>query len=238
MVNFSERPAEVEDWAVPGHWEGDLITGPENKLAIGRLVERSAGYVVLLHLPGAHGALVVQNAIVESMSELPAKLRRTLTWNQGREMSNHIEIAAATELDIYFCDPHSPWQRASNENTNGLLRQYFPKGIDLSGYHPDYLDFVSAQLNSRPRKRLGWKTPAEALDQLLSDQDNPHGVALVESARAEMLVSCHQQPQPDWRGTNTMDNALEARSQRIVHHLTRPLAGRGNLLNANRWKHR
>ena len=93
-------------------------------------------------------------------------------------MSNHIEIAAATELDIYFCDPHSPWQRGSNKNTNGLLRQYFPKGTDLSGYHPDYLDFVAAQLNSRPRKRLGWRTPAEALDQLLSDQDNPPGVAL------------------------------------------------------------
>jgi transposase, IS30 family len=175
MVNLSERPPEVEDRAVPGHWEGDLITGAENKSAIGTLVERATGFVLLLHLPQAHGASEVQDAMVEAIGSLPATLRRTLTWDQGREMSNHIQIAAATELDIYFCDPHSPWQRGTNENTNGLLRQYFPKATDLSGYHRDYLDFVATQLNRRPRKRLSWRTPAEALDQILSD---PPGVAL------------------------------------------------------------
>jgi IS30 family transposase len=178
MVNISQRPAEVEDRAVPGHWEGDLITGSVNKSAIGTLVERATGYVMLLHLPGAHGALEVQDAMVEVMSSLPNALRRTLTWDQGREMCNHIQIAAATEIDIYFCDPHSPWQRGTSENTNGLLRQYFPKGTDLSGYHRDYLAFVAAELNRRPRKRLGWRNPAEALDQLLSDPQDPPSVAL------------------------------------------------------------
>jgi IS30 family transposase len=178
MVNISQRPAEVEDRAVPGHWEGDLITGSVNKSAIGTLVERATGYVMLLHLPGAHGALEVQDAMVEMMSSMPNTLRRTLTWDQGREMSNHVQIAAATELDIYFCDPHSPWQRGTSENTNGLLRQYFPKGTDLSGYHRDYLAFVAAELNRRPRKRLDWRSPAEALDQLLSDPHDPPSVAL------------------------------------------------------------
>jgi len=114
--------------------------------------------------------------MVESMSQLPATLRRTLTWDQGQEMANHITIADAVDLEIYFCDPHSPWQRGSNENTNGLLRQYFPKSTDLSGYHRDYLDFVATQMNNRPRKRLGWHTPAEVLDRLLSEQQPP-GVA-------------------------------------------------------------
>jgi transposase, IS30 family len=141
-------------------------------------VERSAGYLMLLHLPNSHGADDIQQAMVEVMSRLPQTLRRTLTWDQGQEMANHAAIAKAARLEIYFCDPHSPWQRATNENTNGLLRQYFPKSTDLSGYHRDYLEFVATQLNSRPRKRLGWRTPAEVLDQLLSDQDNPPGVAL------------------------------------------------------------
>ena len=152
MVNISERPAEVEDRAVPGHWEGDLITGTQNKSAIGTLVERATRYLMLLHLPDGHGADAVQEAMVEAMSRLPESLRKTLTWDQGKEMSNHVQIAKATALDIYFCDPHSPWQRGSNENTNGLLRQHFPKGTDLSGYHPDYLEFVATQLNTRPRK--------------------------------------------------------------------------------------
>jgi IS30 family transposase len=178
MVNIAQRPPEALDRAVPGHWEGDLITGAENKSAIGTLVERSTGYVMLLHLPNSHGAGDVQEAMVEAMSRLPQILRRTLTWDQGQEMANHTAIAAATQLEIFFCNPHSPWQRATNENTNGLLRQYFPKSTDLSGYHRDYLEFVAAQLNNRPRKRLGWRTPAEALDQLLCDQDNPPGVAL------------------------------------------------------------
>lgn len=178
MVNISERPAEAADRAVPGHWEGDLITGKENKSAIGTLVERATGYLALLHLPDGHGADLVQEAMVDAMARLPQTLRRTLTWDQGIEMTNHVAIAAATDLQIYFCDPHSPWQRGSNENTNGLLRQYFPKSTDLSGYHRDYLEFVAAQLNNRPRKRLGWHTPAEALDQLLSSPEKPTGVAL------------------------------------------------------------
>jgi IS30 family transposase len=179
MVSISERPAEVEDRAVPGHWEGDLITGAGNGSAIGTLVERASGFVMLLHLPHTHKALDVQEAMTTAMSRLPHTLRRTLTWDQGQEMANHIQIAAATDLDIYFCDPHSPWQRGTNENTNGLLRQYFPKFTDLSGYHPDYLEFVAVELNNRPRKRLGWRTPAETLQQLLSTtDDNPPGVAL------------------------------------------------------------
>jgi IS30 family transposase len=178
MVNISERPAEVADRAVPGHWEGDLITGTKNQSAIGTLVERTTRFVMLLHLPEGHGAVAVQDAMIESMSQLPKTLRKTLTWDQGTEMSNHVAIAEATEMDIYFCDPHSPWQRGSNENTNGLLRQYFPKGTDLSGYHPDYLDYVARELNTRPRQTLGWKTPAECLDELLSNPTNPPGVAL------------------------------------------------------------
>lgn len=177
MVLISERPAEVEDRAVPGHWEGDLIVGKAGKSAIGTLVERATRYVMLLHLPDGHGADAVQQAMVEAMSRLPATLRKTLTWDQGKEMANHVQIAAATDLEIFFCDPHSPWQRGTNENTNGLLRQYFPKGTDLSGYTADYLDFVAAKLNTRPRKTLDWRNPAEALDELLSNPPQPPAVA-------------------------------------------------------------
>jgi IS30 family transposase len=179
MVSISERPPEVEDRAVPGHWEGDLIMGSvASNSAIGTLVERTTRYVMLLHLPGGHGADAVADAMIEAMSRLPETLRQTLTWDQGIEMANHARIAAATDLDIYFCDPHSPWQRGSNENTNGLLRQYFPKSTDLSIYQPDYLDHVARKLNTRPRKTLDWRTPAEKLDQLLSNPLDPHGVAL------------------------------------------------------------
>jgi IS30 family transposase len=178
MVNISQRPPEIADRAVPGHWEGDLILGKDNTSAIGTLVERATGFVLLLHLPDRHGALEVEHEMITAMARLPATLRKTLTWDQGTEMTNHVSIAAATELEIYFCDPHSPWQRGSNENTNGLLRQYFPKGTDLSGYHRDYLDFVANQLNNRPRKRHGFQTPAEVLDALLSNQtDDPPSVA-------------------------------------------------------------
>lgn len=177
MVNISERPPEVADRAVPGHWEGDLILGAESKSAIGTLVERTTRFTLLLYLPDDHGAAAVQEAIVAKMAALPAILRKTLTWDQGIEMANHIVIAAATELDIYFCDPHSPWQRGSNENTNGLLRQYFAKGTDLSVFPAHYLDFVAAELNTRPRETLGFKTPAEALDELLSDPSKPPAVA-------------------------------------------------------------
>jgi IS30 family transposase len=178
MVMISERPPEVEDRAVPGHWEGDLILGSVTSAsAIGTLVERATGFTMLLHLPGNHGALAVQQAMTEAMALLPETLRRTLTWDQGIEMANHAKIAAATGLDIYFCDPHSPWQRGSNENTNGLLRQYFPKGTDLSLHGAGYLEFVAAELNNRPRKRLDWATPAEALAKLLFEP-SATGVAL------------------------------------------------------------
>ena len=168
MVNIAERPPEADDRSVPGHWEGDLITGANNQSAIGTLVERASGFCLLRPLPDTHGADAVEQAMIEQMSRLPETLRKTLAWDQGSEMTNHAQIAAAIDLAIYFCDPHSPWQRGSNENTNGLLRQYFPKGSDLSVYQADYLDHVAAKLNNRPRKRHGWRTPAEVLDQLLS----------------------------------------------------------------------
>ncbi len=177
MVNISERPAEVEDRAVPGHWEGDLIMGKGGRSAIGTLVERSTRYLVLLHLPNGGSAGEVETAMTEATQRLPETLWKTLTWDQGNEMRNHAQISVATGLDIYFCDPASPWQRGSNENTNGLLRQYFPKGTDLKVHQPQYLEFVSAQMNTRPRKTLGWLNPAEALEQLLSAAPRQPSVA-------------------------------------------------------------
>ena len=167
MVLISQRPAEAADRAVPGHWEGDLIIGTRNT-AIGTLVERSTRFVLLLHLPHGHGAAAVAAAMTAAVGTLPAQLRRSLTWDQGSEMAAHKQISLATEMDIYFCDPHSPWQRGSSENTNGLLRQYFPKGTDLSVHGRDRLEAVAAELNSRPRKTLRWKTPARALDEVLA----------------------------------------------------------------------
>ena len=169
MMSISDRPKEADDRAIPGHWEGDLILGANNASAIGTLVERTTGFVLLLHLPGDHTAETVAAAMIAKMPELPEILWRSLTWDQGREMALHTKITEATGLPIYFCDPRSPWQRASNENTNGLLRQYFPKGTDLSLHGPGILDNVAAELNGRPRERFGWKTPAEMLDKLLSD---------------------------------------------------------------------
>jgi IS30 family transposase len=177
MVLISERPPEVADRAVPGHWEGDLLMGAGNATAIGTLVERSTRFVMLLHLPENHGADKVAEAMVTAMAGLPEFLRRSLTWDQGIEMAHHGRIAQATGLEIYFCDPASPWQRGTNENTNGLLRQYFPKGTDLSFWGPGYLDFVAAELNGRPRETLNWRTPAEALHKLLSDHNKQPGVA-------------------------------------------------------------
>ncbi len=178
MINIAERPATVEDRAIPGDWEGDLILGSTaSASAIGTLVERVSGFVMLLHLPGDHTAETVAEAMITKISELPEQLRRSVTWDQGAEMARHAQITAATGIDIYFCDPHSPWQRGSNENTNGLLRQYLPKGTDLSRWGPGYLDMIAAELNARPRKRHNWATPAEVLDQLLSNPSDPPGVA-------------------------------------------------------------
>ncbi len=177
MVNISERPAEVEARAVPGHWEGDLIMGKNGKSAIGTLVERATRFVMLLHLPNGHGPLEVQEAMLAATRKLPDFIWKSLTWDQGNEMWNHLQIKVATGLQIYFCDPASPRQRGSNENTNGLLRQYFPKKTDLSGHDADYLDFVAAQMNRRPRATLGWICPAEALGRLLSTAADSADVA-------------------------------------------------------------
>lgn len=181
---ISDRPADIADRAIPGHWEGDLILGLGSS-AIGTLVERTSRFTMLLHLPrmeghqqsppvkngpalAGHGAEAVRKAIVRSMAKLPEQLRQSLTWDQGAEMAQHAELRIDTGLRIYFCDPQSPWQRGSNENTNGLLRQYFPKGTDLSRHTDKELDAVAHALNTRPRKTLDWKTPAEILDQFLA----------------------------------------------------------------------
>ena len=177
-IKISARPAEAADRAVPGHWEGDLIMGRNNHSAIGTLVERTTRYVMLLHLPnGTHTAQAVRDAMRTTIPTLPQHLWRSLTWDQGTEMALHTDITLDTGLTIYFCDPHSPWQRGSNENTNGLLRQYFPKGTDLSPHTPEHLTAVAAELNGRPRQTLNWDTPAQRLHQLLSTPQQPDGVA-------------------------------------------------------------
>jgi IS30 family transposase len=186
-ILISERPACVEDRAVPGHWEGDLILGLASS-AIGTLVERTTRFAMLLHLPpqpghrlqprekhgpalAGHGAEAVRDAITRAMDTLPEQLRRSLTWDQGSEMSQHAQLSIDTGLKVYFCDPQSPWQRGTNENTNGLLRQYFPKGTDLSAHRSSELNAVALALNTRPRKTLGWRTPAEAFNELLRSAD-------------------------------------------------------------------
>jgi IS30 family transposase len=188
-IMISKRPAEATDRAVPGHWEGDLIVGLGSS-AIGTLVERTTRFTLLLHLPrmtghghdarvkngparAGHGAEAVRDAITRSIITLPEALRRSLTWDQGAEMAQHTALKVDAGVQVYFCDPHSPWQRGTNENTNGLLRQYFPKGTDLSVHTADAIAAVAATLNARPRKTLAWKTPAEALDRLLRSDNKP-----------------------------------------------------------------
>ena len=161
MVMISERPAEVEDRAVPGHWEGDLILG-KGFTSVGTLVERQTRYVILLRLPKDHGAQAVRDAMTKRIVTLPAQLRRTLTWDLGPEMSEHVRFTVDTGVQVYFCDPRSPWQRGTNENTNGLLRQYLPKGTDLSVHSQRQLDAIARSLNRRPRKTLGFMSPSEA----------------------------------------------------------------------------
>ena len=168
MVMLSQRPAEADDRAVPGHWEGDLILGQGSRSAVGTLVERSTRMTLLLHLPDGKSAEQVEAAMREAVSKLPSSLARTITWDQGAEMAKHAAFTTATGIPIYFCDPHSPWQRGSNENTNGLLRQYLPKGTDLSVVSREELDAIQDSLNGRPRKTLGYLTPSEKLAEFLA----------------------------------------------------------------------
>jgi IS30 family transposase len=168
MIMISDRPAEATDRAIPGHWEGDLIIGKGNRSAIGTLVERSSRYVMLVHLPDGRTAENVRVALTRQLSKLPAELRRTLTWDQGKEMAEHARFSVDTKIDVFFCDPHSPWQRGSNENTNGLLRQYFPKNADLNTFTRADLVSVARQLNSRPRQTLGWMKPCEVFSRAVA----------------------------------------------------------------------
>jgi IS30 family transposase len=194
-VLISERPAEAEDRAVPGHWEGDLVIGLERS-AIGTIVERTTRFTMLIHLPredgyrhkhtvkngpalAGYGAITMKNALASTMSSLPEQLRRSLTWDRGKELSAHAAFTVETGIPVFVADPHSPWHRGTNENTNGLLRQYFPKGTDLTRWQADELAAVAAALNSRPRKSLGWKTPAEALDEHLRSLQQA-GVATID----------------------------------------------------------
>ena len=170
-ILISERPPEVEDRAVPGHWEGDLIIGKGARSAIGTLVERTSRYVMLLHLPHGRTAEDVRAALTRQVSKLPAELRRTLTWDQGKEMAEHVRFSTDTHMQVFFCDPHSPWQRGSAENTNGLLRQYFPRNTDLSLHSAAYLNAVARELNNRPRQTLHWMKPSEVFGRTVASID-------------------------------------------------------------------
>ena len=167
MVNIADRPQEADDRAVPGHWEGDLMIGKRNATAIGTLVERTTGYAMLVALPDGYKPEHVAPALTRKIQTLPESLRRSLTWDQGPEMRDWKQVCVDTNIDVYFCDPHAPWQRGTNENTNGLLRQYFPKGTDFSTVTETELDAVADELNDRPRKRLGFYKPTEQIAELL-----------------------------------------------------------------------
>ena len=167
LVSISKRPPEVEDRAVPGHWEGDLVVGKQGGSFIATLVERQTRFVMLIHLGSDSRTEIVTSRIGEKIVELPTQLRRSLTWDRGKEMTGHLDFTVKTGVEVYFCDPHSPWQRGSNENTNGLLRQYFPKGTDLAVHGQVELDSVAAELNKRPRQTLDWRTPGEKMSELL-----------------------------------------------------------------------
>jgi IS30 family transposase len=169
-VPIGQRPPEAEGRLVPGHHEGDLIMGSKaSSSAVGTIVERMTGYLTLLHLPDGHGAAAVADAVIDRMTALPAWFTRTLTWDRGSEMARHQHVTDATGIAVYFADPHAPWQRGSNENINGLLRQYLPKGTDLSAWTPAQLQHIADELNDRPRKRFGYHTPREQLAKLLTD---------------------------------------------------------------------
>jgi IS30 family transposase len=167
-LKISDRPAEADDRAVPGHWEGDLIVGPESKSAIGTLVERTTRFTILLHLPHCHDAATVAAAMIAEMGRLPEHLRRSITWDRGTELADYAKIQLALDTRLFFCNPHSPWQRGTNENTNRLLRHWFEKGTDLSVHTAGDLRRVAATLNRRPRPTLNLQTPADALNTLLS----------------------------------------------------------------------
>ena len=173
-VMISERPAEATDRAVPGHWEGDLLVGTKSS-AIGTLVERSTRYAMLFALPDGLTAERVREALAKTVQKLPASLRRSLTWDQGPEMAEHVHFTIDTGVQVFFCDPRSPWQRGSNENTNGLLRQYFPKGQSLAGFTQDELDRVAHELNGRPRQTLGWRSPTQKLAEFLAQSSSAGG---------------------------------------------------------------
>jgi transposase, IS30 family len=168
MVTISQRPAEIEDRAIPGHWEGDLLIGKAGHSQVGTLVERTTGYLTLVHLREGREAAKVAKAMAKTVRRLPNELIRSITWDQGREMAQHARFSVATGVTVYFCDPHSPWQRATNENTNGLLRQYLPKGMDLSDLTRSDLDAIAQSLNDRPRKRLGYMKPSERFAEFLA----------------------------------------------------------------------